>query len=230
MVYYNNINGIKYFESLSNKRNYLNEDYYSLPPAWITPTSSIFGPKIYCGITQPYYQYPQPVMPSEYSKDKPFSQQSLQKIKAISARLNCSPEDLKALILSESGGNPKAYNKKSKAAGLIQFLPSTAKEYNLTTDQIRNMPQEQQLDYVEKYLADRKKWQSFKQGEKLDQATLYCLVLCPSYAKKGAKESLYKKGSTSYAQNAGLDTDHDGRITKLDLAKRINDKVKEYCA
>lgn len=196
-----------------------------IPPPVAQPT-----PLIYCTYGAKDYEYPKAYKSGGYTKEHPFSEYSLQKINAISEKIKCKPEDLQALILSESDGKASAYNKTSKAAGLIQFLPSTAKEYGLTTEKLRGMSQEDQLDYVEKYLADRKSWSGFKNSESLDKASLYCLVLCPSYAKKGAKEALYARGSIAYKQNRGLDLNNDGKITKVELAQRIDSKTKEFTA
>ena len=58
----------------------------------------------------------------------------ISKIEDISARLNCKPEDLMAVINAESGFNPKARNKRSGATGLIQFMPRTARGLGTSTE------------------------------------------------------------------------------------------------
>jgi len=41
------------------------------------------------------------------------------------------PNYMMRMAVIESGGNPKAFNEGSKASGLYQFIPSTAKQYGL---------------------------------------------------------------------------------------------------
>lgn len=57
---------------------------------------------------------------------------------------------LMAVMNSESGLNPAAQNNIG-ATGLIQFLPSTAKELGTSIDELKNMSALDQLDYVSKY-------------------------------------------------------------------------------
>lgn len=49
-------------------------------------------------------------------------------INAAAAKENLDPNLIRAVIKKESSFNPKAYNKKSQASGLMQLVPSTAKE------------------------------------------------------------------------------------------------------
>lgn len=226
------INYMSSYENAIAKSRYINitNNNYSFNLSLFMDTAFINPNTFTLGFKYPQFEYPKPTKLNSTgdSSKEPFSKESLGKIKAISVRLNCRPEDLKALILSESGGNSAAQNK-SGATGLIQFMPSIAKEFGTTTNELKKMPAEEQLDYVEKYLASRKSNVGFKKNDKLDASTLYCLVLCPSYAKKGSQEALYVKGSKNYSANKGLDKDRDGKITKIELAQRIDNKLKEYC-
>lgn len=52
------------------------------------------------------------------------------KLVKISSELGMSPEDLLAVMVSESGINPTAHEKKYGASGLMQFMPSTLKALN----------------------------------------------------------------------------------------------------
>lgn len=57
----------------------------------------------------------------------------VEKAIAVAANTHGIPIDyMRAMAWIESKGNPRAYNKGSKASGLYQFLPATAKEYRLT--------------------------------------------------------------------------------------------------
>lgn len=165
------------------------------------------------------FNYDAKALKSKWNKKAPWlSDAFYSKTTAISQRLGCDPNDLMAVMYSESGLKSTAGNKNGGATGLIQFLPSTAKSLGTTTSALRNMSAEQQLSYVEKCIAGTKKMAGFKSGDKLDTGTLYSLVFLPAFAKR---EVLTSKGSKYYAANAGLDTNHDGQITKSDLRKRL---------
>ena len=141
----------------------------------------------------------------------------LEKTKQVAQRIGCNYKDLLAVMNSESGLNSKAVNKKGGATGLIQFMPATAKALGTTTDALRNMSPEQQLDYVEKFYSMQRK-NFVKSNRKLSAGDLYTLTFMPAYVNK---EVLTTKGSTYYNANKGLDTNGDGQITKSELAQRV---------
>jgi len=147
-----------------------------------------------------------------------LSKGACQQINDISKRLKISPDNLKALIYSESGGNPHAVNPKSAATGLIQFMPKTAQGLGITTAQLKTMTAEQQLPYVEKYLANTKRRAGFGSNEPLSAGQLYALVFMPSKAKQGV---MCAAGTKAYSWNKGLDKNHDGIISINELGKRI---------
>ena len=153
--------------------------------------------------------------------DKEF----LNKVKDISGKLNCSHEDLLAVMNSESGLNSRAVNRKGGATGLIQFMPSTARALGTSTAELYNMTPTQQLKYVEKYLTQAKA--SARMGNrKLTGADLYSLVFMPG---KANGEVMCSAGSKEYSWNSGLDRNRDGQITKSDLgsfiaSKRVNEE------
>lgn len=169
------------------------------------------------------YSKPAKVVEAKASAKSPFSNESLEKIDAISSKLNCKPEDLKTIINAESSGKATAVNRKSGATGLIQFLPSTAKWLGTSTEELKQMPAEKQLDYVEKYLTLMKKSAGFSASDKLDASTLYCLVFSPAHAKKASQAVLYSEGSEAYKLNKGLDKSGKGYITKADLGHRLDE-------
>jgi hypothetical protein len=55
------------------------------------------------------------------------------------------------IFYKESKINPHIQNIDTKATGLIQFMPATAKGLGTTTDALKNMTAVEQLDYVYKY-------------------------------------------------------------------------------
>ena len=144
----------------------------------------------------------------------------LSKVKEIAKRLKCDYKDLIGLMNSESGLNPQAVNKRSRATGLIQFMPATARELGTTVDELRNMSALEQLDYVEKYLSNAKNIR-FGKNEKLDAGELYALTYLPARANRSV---LAKSHEKYYTWNRGLDLNGDGKITKSELAQRVQDK------
>ncbi len=149
---------------------------------------------------------------------KTFTPRENQLINEIAQRINCNPNDLKALMYSESGCRPNAVNRNGGATGIIQFMPATARSLGTTTQQLRNMSIEQQLPYVERYLARVKRDAGIPSGQRLDAGTLYALTFLPAFAKR---EILCSAGSNYYNANRGLDRNRDGHITKTDLANRL---------
>jgi hypothetical protein len=76
------------------------------------------------------------------------------KLVQISSEVGMNPEDLIAVMISESGMNPSAVEKRYKGAGLIQFMPRTLKSlgFNGTWEDFIKLSGEDQLDYVKKYI------------------------------------------------------------------------------
>ena len=73
-----------------------------------------------------------------------------QKLVQVSSELGMKPEDLIAVMVSESGMNPASVEKKYKGSGLIGFMPSTLKGlgYKGTWEDFTKLTGEDQLDYV----------------------------------------------------------------------------------
>ena len=166
---------------------------------------------------------------------KKLGPQFLEKVKALSERLNCNYQDLIAVMISECSLNPAASNDATNATGLIQFMPDTARNLGTTVEKIKKMSADEQLVLVEKYLKDQKETAGFSQDHKLSAGELYALVFLPGRAKR---EVLCTKGERNdkgkklnyYENNDGLDTNKDGKITKTELdnriiAKRVNDSI-----
>lgn len=156
---------------------------------------------------------------------KQLGPEFLKRVKEVAKNLNCNYKDLLAVMNAESGLNPKAVNKYTGATGLIQIMPTTAQQLGTTKEEIKNMSAIDQLDYVEKYLAQCKQWAGFKAKDKLKSSDLYALILLPARANR---EVLTNKGEKYYTQNKGLDINNDSRITKSELAQRVaNFRVNE---
>ncbi|HEV3470439.1 MAG TPA: peptidoglycan-binding protein [Pyrinomonadaceae bacterium] len=144
--------------------------------------------------------------------DEPFKDKVIQ----IAADLKTDPNFMMAVMSFETGGSfsPSVRNKFTRATGLIQFMPATAKGLGTTIDDLAKMSQLRQLDFVEAYL------KPFRNRLKtLEDA--YMAVLLPKAIGQGPEHVLFKKGTTAYKQNAGLDLDGNGLITVREAAERV---------
>lgn len=142
------------------------------------------------------------------------------KVIQIAKNVNCSPNDLMALMYSESRLNATAVNKKTKATGLIQFMPETAKGLGTSQEALKTMSAEEQLKYVEKYLLSAKKARGFGNSY-IDAGTLYALTYVPKMAKNEVIATKSNDPNGWYSYNKGLDTNKDGKITKSELGERL---------
>lgn len=140
------------------------------------------------------------------------------KVREVSKKLQIPPEWLMAVMYNESKFDASVSNLKgSGAVGLIQWMPETAKEYDITTKQLKNLNHCEQLDFVETYLQKVKK----KYGKFNSLTDLYLAILYPKALSNNSLNILFKKGSVSYTMNAGLDEDNDGKISVLDIDLRM---------
>ena len=111
----------------------------------------------------------------------------------------------------------------SGATGLIQFMPSTAKELTgaqskkAAIEILEKLTPTEQLDYVEKYL------KPFK-GKLNSIEDVYMAILYPKAVGKDLNYALFKEDTKAYWQNRGLDINKDGVITKSEASS----KVKNY--
>lgn len=137
--------------------------------------------------------------------------------------LGISESALYAVMDFETGGsfNPGTRNAAgSGATGLIQFMPETARDLGTTTEALSKMSRAQQMTYVSYYLQNK-----VKPG--MDASDVYMSVLFPAAVGKPDDFVLFGNGAMSgytdgaYAQNAGLDLNKDGRITKAEAAAKV---------
>lgn len=142
------------------------------------------------------------------------------KVVKICDNLGIQPDYLMAAMAFESGEtfSAKAKNKTSGATGLIQFMPSTAESYGTSTTELAGMTAENQLDYVQKYFNPYK--------NKLHTIEdVYMAILWPRAVGKENAYILFSEPSKAYTQNAGLDANHDGKITKEEAAAKVKAKL-----
>lgn len=125
----------------------------------------------------------------------------------------------------------------SGATGLIQFMPETALEYFYSAAQIAGMgptvrkangmaackrlaamTPEEQLDYVARYFRRYA-------GRLRDLSDLYMAILWPAAIGKPADYVLFDQADAKhparYRQNAGLDANRDGKVTKAETVRKV---------
>lgn len=109
----------------------------------------------------------------------------------------------------------------STAVGLIQWLEKTAKEQGTTTAAIARMSRMQQLELAWKYFKMRIK--QFGHLESLED--IYMAIHWPSAIGKPLSATMYAKGTSAYAANAGLDVNKDHIITKAEAGALVRAKL-----
>lgn len=110
----------------------------------------------------------------------------------------------------------------SGATGLIQFMPKTAVGLGTTTEQLARMTAEDQLNYVYRYFLPYK-------GRLNSLSDVYMAILWPAGIGKPLDWALWGKGArpTTYRQNAGLDINRDGVITKREATAKVQAKLEK---
>lgn len=136
----------------------------------------------------------------------------LSKVNQVAAKLSIPADWLMAVMNSETAGtfSPSIQNPYTKATGLIQFMPNTAKGLGTTIDDLKKMSNVAQMDYVYKYFLPYK--------EKIDSfEDLYLVTFYPNadgvFAGTLSKPDTWTFPKAVTAQNPGLDANKDGLIT-----------------
>lgn len=145
------------------------------------------------------------------------SQDFRNKVREIAKRLRFNPNHLMAVMAFETGAtfSPSIRNAAgSGAVGLIQFMPNTASGLGTSSDKLAGMTAEQQLDMVEKYLEPYS-------GRMRSITDMYMAVLYPAAVGKADDFVVFKSPSVAYTQNAGLDVNRDGEITKKEATAQV---------
>lgn len=151
------------------------------------------------------------------------SAEFIRRLLKICSSLRIDPDFLMACIAFETGETFSASvrNKRSGATGLIQFMPQTAAALGTSVEELALMTEEDQLDYVSKYFLPWK-------GKLLTLEDTYMAILYPLAIGKANGYILFAKNDTKhpkrYVQNAGLDYNKDGYITKAEAAAKVRAK------
>ncbi len=140
------------------------------------------------------------------------------KVRQVSKGLDIPPEWLMAVMYSESKFDASVSNSKgSGATGLIQWMPTTAKDFDITVEKLRNLNHVEQLDYVFKYLDRIQR----SRGEFKSITDLYLGILYPKAVGETPCYTLYAKPSKTYEMNRILDENKDGMVTVQDITERM---------
>lgn len=154
-------------------------------------------------------------LPYQEKVDQAF----IDKLVEVSSDLLIRPEWLMVVIAIETAKTFRSdiQNPSTKATGLIQFMPRTAKVLGTTVDELKKMSRISQLDYVLEYLSPYKgKMNSF---EDVYLSVFYpAAVGKPSNYKFGISSDMQKKIAV---QNPAYDTNKDLVVEKWEVRKAI---------
>jgi hypothetical protein len=108
----------------------------------------------------------------------------------------------------------------SGATGLIQFMPKTAKALGTTTAKLAAMSPEDQLKYVYYYFKPYA-------GRLNNLGDVYMAILWPGGVGQPDHYVLFDKSKApkTFRQNAGLDLNKDGLVTRAECLVKINEKL-----
>jgi hypothetical protein len=179
---------------------------------------------------------PQPKSPEEGPLSAPTSSQLHQiafgskvspvfkeRVLWIADSLGCQPSWLMACMAWEDAETFHSGTKNaagSGAVGLIQFMPSTAKSLGTTTDALVAMTPEDQLRYVYQYFLPYS-------GRLSNLGDVYMAILWPKAVGKTDDYVIFDRSSapTAFKQNAGLDGNRNGLVTRGECVSRVSDKL-----
>jgi hypothetical protein len=146
----------------------------------------------------------------------------IERLIEVANNVGTKPEYLAAVMSAESGIKADAVNKMGGATGLIQFMPSSAKAYGTTTEELARMSDIEQLDYVEKFYMPYK-------GKLNTPGDVYMATFLPIFVGKPEDTIIGQLGNEKviagdltydkvYRYNKGFDKDDDGIIRVSDVA------------
>ena len=138
------------------------------------------------------------------------------KLVKIANRLGLDPSALATIMMFETATtmSPAIQNPYTKATGLIQFMPQTARNMGTTVDTLKSMSAVDQLDWVDKYFQP---WA----GRLRTPHAHYLAVFLPSLMGTALDHVVATKGSSLYDQNSGFDGSKKGYYTTGDIVYPI---------
>lgn len=143
----------------------------------------------------------------------------------IANTLGCDVNHLMACMAWESAETfrPDIKNAAgSGATGLIQFMPRTAKTLGTTTEALAKMTAEDQLRYVYYYFKPYT-------GRLKNLGDVYMAILWPGGVGKSDDYVLFDRAKkpTTFRQNAGLDVNKDGLVTRAECLVKVKQKLSK---
>jgi Transglycosylase SLT domain len=145
------------------------------------------------------------------------------RVKEVSGRIGCQPEELLAVMMSESSVWARAQNPHGQATGLIQIMPANLPGVGWTAgpDAFRQLSAEDQMPYVERYY---RPWvhHGLHTAARLYQSTFLPATLATVTTSEGVLAAPGGPYPDAYKWNhEALDVNHDGQITLGDLEARL---------
>jgi len=138
-------------------------------------------------------------VPEDLKEDPEFTSA----VSELASKYGINESEVYAVIQGESAFNPQARNP-SGATGLFQFMPTTAEELGVSTEDIMSMSPTEQVELYDKYL---QRW-NYSGGNRLG-----IMQAAPAFASKAPEEVIYAKGTAAWDQNPGWRELGDGPIT-----------------
>lgn len=166
-----------------------------------------------------------PTQPAKIAWGSKVSSVFKERVLWIADSLGCSADHLMACMAWESAETFSSNIRNaagSGAVGLIQFMPTTAKSLGTTSDALAKMTPEDQLKYVYYYF---KPWT----GKLKNLGDVYMAILWPAAVGNDDRFVLFdkQKKPTTFRQNAGLDLDKNGQVTRAECLVKINEKLEK---
>ena len=135
------------------------------------------------------------------------------KVRTVAQALGVDPNWLMGTMYFESKLNAAIVNRTSGATGLIQFMPSTARNLGTTTAALATMSNVAQLDYVAKYFKPAT-------GKLKTWFDLYLWVFFPlaiGQPDSYVLQAKYIPAATIAKQNPVFDLNKDLQLTKAEV-------------
>lgn len=167
-------------------------------------------------------KYQPPNLPPSVGTDTDF----VTSVNWVEEKFNMPQGALWKVMDFETGGkfDPATPNQAgSGATGLIQFTPEVAKEMGYTTKELGKMKRVDQMKVVAGYFRNK-----LGDNKNPTESDVYMAVLWPAAVGKPEDTVLFKKGSSEYKSNSGLDLDGNGSVTKAEYSKKVDQHLEQH--
>ena len=144
----------------------------------------------------------------------------LSKVREICQYLSIDPDWLMLVMWFETARTFRTdiVNPVSKAVGLIQWMPKTARSLGTTTEALKNMSNVEQLDYVKRYLAPYA-------GKMKNWLDVYLAVFYPVLI--GKPDSYVIDREIVAKQNPVFDLNKDLKIHKWEIRQALQKSIPQ---